>query len=115
MQSKYLSYSKMESILAEIWNETYPVPFRKILKRNINGKGILLYREKNRTYYIYTFLVSIPSYRLQDRGEVVALEEEREILVKFFYEPSNKEKPYSIRMGELDEEKPGRGLIRYIQ
>lgn len=114
VQSKYPSYNKIESILKKTWDEQYPVPFQKIVKKNITGKGTIYYREKKKYYYVYTFLVSMPSQKLVD-NQAVPLSEERKIIVKLYYDPSNQEKPYFIRLGELDEETQRPGFIRYVK
>lgn len=111
--SKYPSYAKIDSILEKTWNEQFPVPYRKVLKKNINGKGIMYFREGSKDYYIYTFHVAMPKQEWEER-DFRTLEEERVILVKLFHDPNNPEKPYFIRMGELDEEFQRPGFIRYV-
>jgi hypothetical protein len=111
--SKYPTYAKIEPILQETWDKQFPVPYRKILRKNVNGKGIMMFREAGKNYYIYTFHVAVPKQEWEDR-DIKALKEERVLLVKLFHDPNDQEKPYFIRMGELDEEFMRPGFIRYV-
>lgn len=114
VHSKYLPYSKIDSIFKKTWDSQYPVPYRAIKKKNTNGKGILVFRENRTTYYIYTFYIAMPSQKLIEK-DLQALKSERILLAKLYYNPNNREKPYFIRLGELDEEFKRPGFIRYAK
>lgn len=112
--SNYPSYDKIEPILKKAWDEQYPLPYKSIVKKNVNGKGILVFRQGKETFYIYSFLVRMEKYEKNEKT-VRPTEESRDFLVKLFYNPNDKEKPYTIRIGELDEEYERPGFVRYIK
>ncbi|MEM7182478.1 MAG: hypothetical protein AAF518_16305 [Spirochaetota bacterium] len=72
-KSKVPSYQEMESKLKETWDAQIPVPYTKIVKKDLLGKGIVLLRgKKRRRYYLYTFLVYLPRYKEENKQPVVA-------------------------------------------
>ncbi|MCB1176499.1 MAG: hypothetical protein KDK36_02865 [Leptospiraceae bacterium] len=93
----------MKKKLTTVWDETYPVKFTKVKTQDILGKGIIALREKRGTYYLYTFLVSFPKYSIVEGKLNVEKENFKDILVKVYYEPFNKEKPIRLDMGEFTE------------
>lgn len=112
--SNYPSYSKIEPILKKTWDESFPLPYKSIKKKNINKKGILVFKKGKDIFYIYTFIVVMQKY-LPSNKTVEAQPESREILVKLYYNPSDKLNAYNIVFGELDEEFTRPGFIRYIK
>jgi hypothetical protein len=98
---KLLSYNEIDSILKKTWDDTYPVQYKKILKKDIFKKGIF-HILSNPKEYIYTFLLFIPNYELENT-ELIELETGKEIPVKLIYSPQNQEQMYRIELGELNE------------
>ncbi|WCL47699.1 hypothetical protein [Leptospira sp. GIMC2001] len=112
--SNYTSYGKIDPILKKTWDEQIPLPYDSIKKKNINNKGILQYRLSNkRIVYIYTFLVYMSNYEPLEK-QIVKAKGGREMLVKLYFDPLNKEKPYWIQFGELDEELDRNNFIKYV-
>ncbi|TGK08888.1 hypothetical protein EHO60_12695 [Leptospira fletcheri] len=107
-------YAELDKILVSTWNSTFPVPFTRIVKRDLSGKGILEYRKSSKkTVYIYAYLVFLPKY--EEEGEKpVRREAGREVKVKLYYDPSAKEK-YEIVLGEFDEAYDAKGRLRWIR
>ncbi|NCN11461.1 MAG: hypothetical protein GW938_16610 [Leptospira sp.] len=101
--SNYLGYGKIEPILKKTWNEQYPIPYDRIKKKNINGKGILKYRKDRKLVYIYTFIVFFSHHKVVDK-KITDDKGGRDIIVKLYYDPNLKANQYWIEMGELDEE-----------
>lgn len=112
--SNYPSYTKIEPILKKTWDESFPLPYKSIKKKNINNKGILEYKKGKERFYIYTFLVVMQKYSPSNKT-VEAQPESRDVLVKLYYNPNDKLKPYKIVFGELDEEFARPGFIRYVK
>ncbi|EQA36023.1 hypothetical protein LEP1GSC047_0446 [Leptospira inadai serovar Lyme str. 10] len=107
-------YSELDRILLSTWNRTFPVPFTKIVKRDVSGKGILQYRKSSKkTVYIYTYLVFLPRYG-EEAEKPVQQDGGREVKVKLFYDPVSSEK-YEVELGEFDEAYDTRGIIRWIR
>jgi hypothetical protein len=112
--TKVLTYSEIEPVLRKTWEDTYPLPFTTIVKSDLLGKGIAFVKKNGKSMYLYSFEVFMPRYILED-NETKAMEEGRKIIVRLYYNPSSKEKPYFLDLGEF-EEKYNRGLIiRYIK
>lgn len=113
-KEKILPYSEIDPILRETWEKTYPVNYLRIVKKDVIGKGIMEIREKNRFIYLYTFIIYFPKYRLE--GEKLVADEEggKEILVKLYFRPGEKESPYQIDLGEFFEQY-NLGSVRWIK
>ena len=110
-----ISYQKIEPILLKTWNETYPVPYTRVSKLDVLGKGIMVLKEKNHLIYLYTFLVNFPIYRLEEEKLVANDEGGRDILVKLYYRPHQKETPYQIDLGEFSEKYNLKSVVRWIK
>jgi hypothetical protein len=111
--SNYPSYNKIDPILKKTWDELYPLPYKSIKKKNTNGKGILVYKKGKDTFYIYTFLIIMEKYERIEKS-VRPTSESREVLIKLYYNPNDKQQPYKIVFGELDEEYEKPGFVRYV-
>ena len=86
-------YEEAKSKLVEVWNNTYPVPFVKILP--YNKKKFLRYRpKKEKVLYIYPFKVTISAYKNRDFKE--ALTTNREFFVKLIYNPEKNDYTLSL-------------------
>jgi hypothetical protein len=109
------AYSKIEPILKEVWEETYPLSYTKILKKDLLGKGIIVLKTKEGLNYLYTFLVLFPKYSLQDGILSFDEKEGRKIIVKLYYSPNQIEKKYWIDLGELTEKYEKQNIVRYIK
>ncbi|TGL58818.1 hypothetical protein [Leptospira sarikeiensis] len=108
-------YSEMDKTLLSVWNKTFPVPYTKILKRDLAEKGILYYRKNaKKSVYIYSYLVFLPLYGEQNE-KPVQKEGGREVKLKLIYDPSSKEEKYTIELGEFDEMFDAKGIIRWIR
>lgn len=107
-------YSKIDPILKETWEETYPVSFTKVKRKDVLGKGILVLRAKNGLNYLYTFVVSFPRYSVQEGVLGSDESKSKEIIVKLYYDPKGLEKKYWIDLGELTEKYDKRNIVRYI-
>lgn len=112
LEAKVPNYKEAEKILKKTWDETFPLPYSKVLKRDTTGKGILVYRADLGTAYIYTFVIFLPRYTEVEK-KPVALDEGREIFLKLIFLPGNKEKQYTIEFSRFDEPYNGRA-IRWI-
>ncbi|RHX78710.1 hypothetical protein [Leptospira yasudae] len=110
------THSGMEKNFKEAWGKNFPVPYTKLLKRDLTGKGVLVYKKTpERTVYIYTYLVFLPLYT---ENEEVAKEipgKGREVKVKLFYEPSNPSEKFSIEFTEFDEQYNSKSVVRWIR
>jgi hypothetical protein len=111
-----LPYSKIEPILQETWDKTYPLKFTKIIKKDVLGKGIMVLKDsKSRIYYLYSFLVFFPRYKLEDGKSVYEEGLGREIVVKLYHHPYEKEVPYKIDLGEFQEKYNLQKVVRWIK
>ncbi|MDX1957852.1 MAG: hypothetical protein SFU98_04725 [Leptospiraceae bacterium] len=109
-------YSKIEPILKETWDKTYPLPFTKIIKKDTLGKGIMVLRDsKKRIYYLYSFLVFFPRYKLDDGKPIFEEDKGREVVVKLYHYPFEKESPYRIDLGEFSEKYNLKSVVRWIK
>ncbi|TGK01901.1 hypothetical protein EHQ53_15660 [Leptospira langatensis] len=115
LYSEVPKHSEMDKILLNTWNKTFPVPYTRILKRDLSGKGVLYYRRSaKKSVYIYSFVVFLPLYA--EEGErPVQKEGGREIKLKLIYDPSSQEEKYTIELGEFDEIYDAKGIIRWIR
>ena len=98
---KILSYNEIDSVLKKTWEDTFPIQYKKILKKDVLKKGIF-YIISNPKEYIYTFILFVPNYELENT-ELIEMEIGKEIPVKLIYTPQNQEQLYRIELGELNE------------
>ncbi len=102
LYAKVVPYQEIDKILKETWDSTYPVPYTRIVKKDILGKGIIKLKKKKSNYYLYTFILFVPRYILVDGKPVPAPNNHgRKIPVNLFYYPGESEKPYKIKIGEI--------------
>lgn len=102
LYAKNIPYQEIDNILKETWDSTYPIPYSRIVKKDVLGKGIMKFKKKNYNYYLYTFIVFVPRYILVNDKPVPAPNSHgRNIPVKLFFYPSESEKPYKIKLGEI--------------
>ncbi|MBE7413570.1 MAG: hypothetical protein L6Q54_06020 [Leptospiraceae bacterium] len=111
--SAYPNYKTAEKHLQETWENSFPISYSKIVKVNPTSKGILEIRDKKKRLYLYTFIVFVPRYTLEDKS-LIALEEGKEVFVKLYFDPNNSEIPYSIKLGEFEEKYFSKSRIRWI-
>lgn len=107
-------YKKMETRLEEEWSKKFPIKYKKVLKNNLAGKGILVYNTANERAYIYSFLVFVPFVEIRE-DELVEKEKGREIIVRLYYFPGREDSQFEIKLGqfiELQDRKRHRGWIR---
>ncbi|MCE9499107.1 MAG: hypothetical protein K8R21_01105 [Leptospira sp.] len=115
VEARLPKYSQIDDKLKTAWEKSYPVAFTKIIRKDVEGKGILHLRsKKNGERFIYTFLVFVPRYRYEE-NTLLPEKEGREIFVKLFYQPDNKEEPYSIHLGEFDEKYDTKSIVNWIK
>lgn len=110
-----ITYSKIDPILHSTWEKSYPVMYSKILKKDLIGKGIIVIQEKKRLVYLYTFLIAFPKVVIQDEKLKVEQEDFKRLEVKLYYDPSKKEDPYWIDLGEVVEFYDKSKVVRYIK
>lgn len=106
---KLVPYTEIDPILIQTWDSTYPLPFSKILKKDLLNKGILYVWKDGKKMYLYSFEVFMPTYTHTEEG-ITPKEKGRNIIVKLYYNPYNSEAPYFVDLGEF-EEKYNPGLI----
>lgn len=100
--AKTVPYSKIDTILKKTWDATYPVPYTRIVKKDVLGKGIKLYKRKKMRYYLYTFLIFVPRYTLiKDQAVPNKQNSGRVLPVKLFYYPNRKENNYEVKLERL--------------
>jgi hypothetical protein len=97
------NYSMARKEISIAWERLYPLPFSKIVNEDPLKRGVFLEKRKdNRQVWIYNFTIFMPKYD-RNQNDPKALEQGREILVYFLWEPSNLEEPYRIQLGELNQ------------
>lgn len=111
--SKYPSYKNLDSILEETWNKNFPLPYNRIVKRNPNQLGIYHYKDRKNEFFIYSYLVAMNHWKWNENTVQVS-SEERIISVLLFYEPNNKENPYTVRIGEIQQQDLKQSFLRII-
>lgn len=105
----------MDKNLVTTWNQAFPVPFTKIVKRDLTEKGILHYRKSpKKQVYIYFYSVFLPYYA-EEGEKPVRKEGGREIKLKLLYDPGSKDERFTIELGEPDEAYDTKGIIRWIR
>lgn len=116
LYSEVPKHSEMDKTLLATWNKTFPVPYTKILKRDLAEKGVLYYRKNSkRSVYIYSYSVFLPLYAEQNEKPVKKDDNGREVKLKLIYDPSSKDEKYTIELGEFDEMYDSKGIIRWIR
>ncbi|HNI25345.1 MAG TPA: hypothetical protein PLJ29_03240, partial [Leptospiraceae bacterium] len=79
------------------------------------GKGIMVLRSKSGgEEYLYSFKVFFPRYSFAD-SKLVAETEGREIIVRLYHNPADKENPYRIDLGEFTEKYELGKALRWIK
>ena len=100
--------------LREVWSKTWPVGFTEIVKSDISGKGVLLYREKEGQALIYTYIVFVPHFRVK-KGELSTDNQKgRNVIVRLFLRPDTDRAP-EIKTGRFIERFDRRNIIRWIR
>ncbi len=112
---KIISYAEIDPILQTAWDEMYPVTYTRISQKDTLGKGIMVLREKNQLIYLYTFLIYFPAYREEEEKLVADETGGRDILVKLYFRPHEKTKPYSVDLGEFSEKYNLKSVVRWIK
>lgn len=110
------THAGMEKNFKDVWGKWFPVPYTKILKKDLTGKGVLVYRKTpERIVYIYTFLVFLPLYTENEEAPREIPGKGREIRVKLIYEPTHPTEKYSIEFTEFDEQYNSKSVVRWIR
>ncbi|TGM03739.1 hypothetical protein EHQ76_08825 [Leptospira barantonii] len=110
------THSGMEKNFKEAWGKLFPVAYTKLLKRDLTGKGVLVYKKtSDRTVYIYTYLVFLPLYMESEEAPKEIPGKGREVRAKLFYEPSNPSEKFSIEFTEFDEQYNSKSVVRWIR
>ena len=110
-----ISYKKIDETLKKTWEETYPVEYKSITKKDLLGKGIMVVKNKQKQMeYMYSFQIFIPRVSMVD-GVKTVMEDGKEIIVKLIHNPSNLEKQYRIELGEFSEKYYQGNVIRWIK
>lgn len=89
--------------------------YSKILKKDLIGKGIIAIREKKGFVYLYTFLVAFPKLNVENGNLQIEQENFKQIEVKLYFDPSQKENPYWMDLGEITEIYDKSKIARYIK
>ncbi len=115
LYSEVPKHTDMDKNLVSTWNKSFPVPFTKILKRDLSGKGILLYKKSSKkSVYIYSYSVFLPLYT-EEGEKPVKKEGGREIKVKLLYDPTSNSEKFTIELGEMDEAYDTKGIVKWIR
>ncbi|MBP7282872.1 MAG: hypothetical protein KBA66_14920 [Leptospiraceae bacterium] len=110
-----ISYKQIDDTLKKTWDETYPVEYKKITKKDLLGKGIMVVKNKQKQMeYMYSFQIFIPRVSMVD-GEKKEMEDGKEIIVKLIHNPNDVEKPYRIEMGEFSEKYYQGNVVKWIK
>jgi hypothetical protein len=112
---KIIPYTEIDPILQTAWDEIYPVAYTRITQKDTLGKGIMVLREKNQLIYLYTFLIYFPAYRMEEEKLVADETGGRDILIKLYFRPHEKIKPYSVNLGEFSEKYNLKSVVRWIK
>ncbi len=112
---KIIPYTEIDPILQTAWDEMYPVAYTRITQKDTLGKGIMVLKEKNQLIYLYTFLLYFPAYRVEEEKLVADETGGRDILVKLYFRPHEKTKPYSVYLGEFSEKYNLKSVVRWIK
>lgn len=115
LANEIISYKKIDETFKKTWDDTYPIEFKKIIKKDLLGKGIMVVKNKQKQLeYMYSFLVFIPRVSMVD-GVKTESEDGKEIIVKLIHNPSDVEKPYRIELGEFSEKYYQGNVVRWIK
>lgn len=110
-----LSYKKIDEVLKKTWDDTYPVEYKKIIKKDLLGKGIMVIKNKEKQLeYMYSFQIFIPRVSMVE-GVKTESEEGKEIIIKLIHNPSDITKPYRIELGEFSEKYYQGNVVRWIK
>ncbi len=110
-----IPYKKIDETLKTTWDNTYPVEFKKVIKKDLLGKGIMVTKNKQKQLeYVYSFLVFIPRVSMVE-GVKTEMEDGKEIIVKLVHNPSDTEKPYRIELGEFSEKYYQGNVVKWIK
>ncbi len=113
--NEIISYKKIDDTFKKTWDDTYPIEFKKIVKKDLLGKGIMVVKNKQKQLeYMYSFLVFIPRVGMVD-GVKTESEEGKDIIVKLIHNPSDDEKPYRIELGEFSEKYYQGNVVKWIK
>lgn len=113
--NEIISYKNIDETFKKIWDDTYPIEFKKIVKKDLLGKGIMVVKNKQKQLeYMYSFLVFIARVSMVD-GVKTESEDGKEIIVKLIHNPSDVEKPYRIELGEFSEKYYQGNVVKWIK
>ncbi len=113
--NEIISYKKIDDTFKKTWDDTYPVEFKKITKKDLLGKGIMVVKNKQKQLeYMYSFQVFIARVSMVD-GVKTENEDGKEIIVKLIHNPSDVEKPYRIELGEFSEKYYQGNVVKWIK
>lgn len=113
--NEIIPYKKIDETFKKIWDDTYPVEFKKIVKKDLLGKGIMVIKNKQKQLeYMYSFLVFIARVSMVD-GVKTESEDGKEIIVKLIHNPGDVEKPYRIELGEFSEKYYQGNVVKWIK
>lgn len=113
--AEIVPYNMIDSILKKTWDQTYPVTYTKIVKKDISNKGIMVIRNtKGQLEYLYSFIIFLPRYKYEN-DQKVELEQGKEIIVKLIHNPKNKENSYRIDLNEFIELKERNRIVKWIK
>ncbi|TGK33822.1 hypothetical protein EHQ12_03865 [Leptospira gomenensis] len=116
VHSNIPGHAAMEKNFKEAWGKLFPVPYTKLLKKDLTGKGVLVYKKTpERTVYIYTYLVFLPLYSEYEETPKEVSGKGREVRTKLIYEPTHPSEKYSIEFTEFDEQYNGKSVVRWIR
>lgn len=106
----------MDEKLEEVWNQTYPVPFKSIVKRNTEGKGVLVFKTKKGKAYIYSYIVFVTYVAIKDE-ELEFKEDGRNITVRLFYYPGETptQDEFELKIGKYIEINEKKQIIGWIK
>ena len=114
LSAEVKDHSAATETLREVWAKTWPVGFTEIVKSDITGKGVLLYREKDGQALVYTYIVFVPHFRVK-KGELATDREKgRNMVVRLFLRPDTDREP-EIKTGRFIEQSDRRNIIRWIR
>ncbi len=108
-------YSKIDPVLQSTWENSFPIMYSKIIKKDLIGKGIIMTREGKRLIYLYTFLIAFPKFDIQNGELKIEQQDFKKLEVKLYYDPSKKENAYWIDLGEIVEFYDKSKIVRYIK
>ena len=113
--NEIISYKKIDDTFKKTWDDTYPIEFKKIVKKDLLGKGIMVVKNKQKQLeYMYSFQVFIARVGMVD-GIKTESEDGKEIIVKLIHNPSDDEKPYRIELGEFSEKYYQGNVLKWIK